>query len=190
MYPLRDQLLLKLENKVTMQTVTSSEEYKAISESDRYDFAVIVTCMAPPLTQEILNDQVPKNQQLKFVQALSAGIDYFKECTAFKESDIPLLNVKGAFSEVLGEFIALGMLYHTKKLESFMQKKAEKKWEKETVDLVSDKTMLIVGYGDIGAACGKIAKFGFGTKVIGLKRRPEITSAEAKACADEVHGMD
>ena len=37
--------------------------------------------------------------------------------------------------------------------------------------------MVIVGFGDIGACCGKIAKV-FGTKVIGLKRRPEIVSEE------------
>ena len=42
---------------------------------------------------------------------------------------IPLTNVKGAYSAVLGEFIALGMLYHAKKLESFIQKKAEKRFD-------------------------------------------------------------
>jgi lactate dehydrogenase-like 2-hydroxyacid dehydrogenase len=37
--------------------------------------------------------------------------------------------------------------------------------------------MLIIGFGDIGAACGKIVK-AFGTKVIGLKRRPDTISEE------------
>jgi len=50
------------------------------------------------------------------------------------------------------------MLYHAKKLESFMEKKAAKKWAIEAPELVSNKTMLIVGFGDIGAACGKCAK--------------------------------
>jgi len=53
-----------------------------------------------------------------------------------------------------------------------LDKKKAKIWEKENVDMVGDKTMLIVGYGDIGVACAKVAKFGYGTKVIGLKRRP------------------
>jgi len=35
--------------------------------------------------------------------------------------------------------------------------------------------MIIVGFGDIGAACGKLVK-AFGTKVIGFKRRPETIS--------------
>ena len=124
------------------------------------------------------------------MHSLSAGIDNYVQSAAFVESQIPLTNVKGAFSHVLGEFIALGMLYHSKKLESFMQKKAESKWEIEPVDLCSKKTMLIVGFGDIGAACGKVCKNGFGTRVIGLKRGPELTSDEHRACCDELVSLD
>ena len=49
--------------------------------------------------------------------------------------------------------------------------------------------MVIVGYGDIGYNCAKVAKQGFGTKVIGLKRRPEATSAEHRRMVDQVVGM-
>ena len=54
-----------------------------------------------------------------------------------------------------------------------MKRKNEHKWEIEPMELVSNKTMVVVGYGDIGAACAKIAKNGFGMKVIGVKRRPD-----------------
>jgi len=83
------------------------------------------------------------------------------------------------------------MLYHAKKLERFMQKKTDKKWALEPVELVSNKTMLIVGFGDIGAACGKCAKQGFGTRVIGCKRRPEATPAEhLEMCCDQVISLE
>ncbi len=72
----------------------------------------------------------------------------------------------------MGEFVALGMLFHAKKIPSFLQKQKDHLWQVEPVELVSNKTMVIVGFGDIGAACGKLVK-AFGTKVIGLKRRPE-----------------
>ena len=49
--------------------------------------------------------------------------------------------------------------------------------------------MAIVGYGDIGAACAKIVK-AFGTRIIGVKRRPELTSEEHKAHCDELLGLD
>ncbi len=50
--------------------------------------------------------------------------------------------------------------------------------------------MAIVGFGDIGAACGKVVKNGFGTKVIGVKRRPEVTSEEHTQCCHELVGLD
>ena len=124
------------------------------------------------------------------MHSLSAGLDAYTPATDFVASDIALTNVKGAFSAVLGEFIALGMLYHAKKVERFMQRKAEAKWEIEPVELVSNKTMAVVGFGDIGAHCGRVAKIGFGTRVIGLKRRPEVTSDEHRSWADEIVGLD
>ena len=114
---------------------------------------------------------------------------YTENCPALRESEIALTNVKGAFSQSLAEFVALGMLYHSKKVEQFMNKKAAILWDKSEVDMVSKKTMLIVGYGDIGAACGKIAKNGFGTRVIGVRRRPEVTTLEEAKCVDEIHGL-
>jgi phosphoglycerate dehydrogenase-like enzyme len=83
-----------------------------------------------------------------------------------------LTNAKGAYSSVLGEFIALGVLFHTKHLERFMKRKAEKNWEIEPMELVSNKHIAFIGYGDIGTACAKICKMGFGMKVTGLKRNP------------------
>ena len=51
------------------------------------------------------------------------GLDSYASATDFINADhIPLTNAKGAYSAALGEFIALGMLYHAKKVESFMIK--------------------------------------------------------------------
>ena len=58
------------------------------------------------------------------------------------------------------------------------------------MELVSNKHMAIIGYGDIGAACAKIAKNGFGMKVTGLKRKPESLSDLHRSYCDEVVGND
>jgi phosphoglycerate dehydrogenase-like enzyme len=121
---------------------------------------------------------------------LSAGIDGYVAVQEFRDSDIPLTNAKGAFSTILGEFIALGVLFHTKHLSRFMDRKAQKKWEIEPMELVSSKSMAIIGYGDIGAACAKIAKNGFSMKVIGVKRNPNDCSDLYKSYCDEVVGND
>lgn len=71
-----------------------------------------------------------------------------------------------------------------------MARKAAKKWEIEPMELVSNKSMAIIGYGDIGAACAKIAKNGFGMKVTGVKRDPTVCSDEYRSYVDSVVGLD
>jgi len=55
----------------------------------------------------------------------------------FRASAIPLTNVKGAFSHVLAEYIALGMLYHAKSVELFAAQKNERVWKKGPIALCS-----------------------------------------------------
>jgi len=72
------------------------------------------------IAPSVLGDQVQVNKNLKWVHSLSAGLDGYLSNQAFKESPVPITNAKGAYSSVLGEFIALGVLFHTKHLERFM----------------------------------------------------------------------
>jgi len=95
-----------------------------------------------------------------------------------KFSDITLTNSRGTFSDVLGEFVACGVLYHAKNVEKYMDLKKRKQWGIEPMELVSNKHMLIVGYGDIGTSCAKIAKEGFGMKVTGLNTDPTACTEE------------
>ena len=50
----------------------------------------------------------------------------------------------------MSEFVAFGMLFHTKHVQRFMKRKLLKKWELEPMELLSSKKMVILGYGDIG----------------------------------------
>lgn len=63
------------------------------------------------------------NKNLKWVHSINNGADAFLAKENFKNSEIPLTNAKGAYSDVLGEFVALGVLYHTKHVERFMKRK-------------------------------------------------------------------
>lgn len=138
----------------------------------------------------VLGDQSANNPELKWVHSLSAGLDGYLKNEAFKKSTVPLTNAKGAYSAVLGEFIALGVLYHTKHFERFTERKATKKWEIEPMEQASTKHIAFVGYGDIGTACAKVCKNGFGMKVTGIKRNPNDLTEEAKSYCDEVVGND
>jgi phosphoglycerate dehydrogenase-like enzyme len=101
-----------------------------------------------------------------------------------------LTNARGLYSKSLGEFIAMGLLFHTKQLRTYLTQQAAHQWKQGFIENVYTKTVLIVGYGNIGAACGKIIKNGFGAKVIGLKLRPEQATEDQIRNADEIVGVD
>lgn len=48
--------------------------------------------------------------------------------------------------------------------------------------------MAVIGYGDIGASCAKVAKNGFGMRVTGVKRDPKV-GGHREWC-DEIVGLD
>ena len=56
--------------------------------------------------------------------------------------------------------------------------------------MMKGKTLGIVGYGDIAIECARMAKQGFKTRIIGLKRDPSTVPEEGKAIADEIVGPE
>ena len=57
------------------------------------------------------------------MHSLSVGVDEVCGVQTFRESKIPLTNARGAFSDILAEFVLLGMLYHAKHVELFQRQK-------------------------------------------------------------------
>lgn len=72
------------------------------------------------------------------------------------------------------------MLWFTKKGMYWLKNQREHKWSRAKVDMLSAKTMGIVGYGDIGMECARVASQGFGARVIGLKRDPNTATEEQR----------
>jgi lactate dehydrogenase-like 2-hydroxyacid dehydrogenase len=57
------------------------------------------------------------------------------------------------------------------------------------VESLQDKTMTVLGFGSIGSTCGKVAKDGFGMRVMGVDLYPSENPA-IRACATELLGLD
>jgi phosphoglycerate dehydrogenase-like enzyme len=101
-----------------------------------------------------------------------------------------LTNAKGAFSESLAEFALFGIMYFAKRLPHTLSIYGQRKWEKFTPIMVRGATLGIVGYGDIGEKIARLAKVGFGMRVLAVKRRPETVTAEARQWVDGVWSTD
>tara|TARA_B110000285_G_C14812069_1_gene462456 strand:+ start:44 stop:445 length:402 start_codon:yes stop_codon:yes gene_type:complete len=55
---------------------------------------------------------------------------------------------------------------------------------------VSSKTLVVVGYGNIGSKVAKMCKNAFGMKIIGVNKFPEMVTKDEAQWADAVVGLD
>lgn len=120
-----------------------------------------------------LLDELPS---LEWVHTRSAGIDFVFSPTLCSSS-VQMTNAKGQFSSTLAEYTMMACSYYAKNLPRLMKQKANKQWEKYSVEEIRGATMGIVGYGDIGRACAKLAKV-YGMRVIALRRNPLLCNGD------------
>jgi phosphoglycerate dehydrogenase-like enzyme len=108
------------------------------------------------------------------------------------ESPIPLTNGSGVFSQSLGEFVILGILYFAKDVPRRKQAQAEHRWDVFDNVEISRQTVGIVAHGDIGRAVAWRAK-ALGMRVLALRRnvapRPGDEHVDRVYAAADLHAM-
>jgi phosphoglycerate dehydrogenase-like enzyme len=124
--------------------------------------------------------------KLEWIHAMYAGLDrsLFPELV---ESPIPLTNGSGVFSQSLGEFVMLGILYFAKNVPRRIQAKAEHKWDVFDNAEISRQTVGIVAHGDIGRAVSRRAK-AMGMRVLAQRRNPAPRAGDEDV--DRVYGVN
>lgn len=117
-----------------------------------------------------LYNDIRKFKNLKFIQLTSAGFDRVP-LDYIKKNEIKLFNAKGVYSIPMAEWVILKILEIYKKSRKFYEAQRKRKWEKQRELLeLTDKTLAIIGYGDVGKEIAKRIKV-FGVNVIGVSRK-------------------
>lgn len=80
-----------------------------------------------------------------------------------------------------------GVVCVSQDLPRLMQQKKAKNWEKYDVLELRGTTMGVVGYGDIGRACAKLARV-YGMRVVALRRNPLLCAGDP--LCDSVYSND
>ena len=88
---------------------------------------------------------------LKWVHSRSAGLDNLL-FPRLVESDVVLTNGRGVFSPSLGEFALAAILYFAKDFRRMISNQSAGVWRPFDVEEIAEKTVGIVGHGDIGRA--------------------------------------
>lgn len=110
---------------------------------------------------------------LTWIHSITAGVDHLLCPEIVDNEDITLTNAKGVFSHSLAEYVMFACSYFAKDLPRLRRAQESATWDKFQVSDLRGRTMGIVGYGNIGQACAKLAK-AYGMKVLGLRRNPDI----------------
>lgn len=131
---------------------------------------VVLYCMNAGVKLEALWHLAPN---AKWLHSMSAGL----ESTLFPalvESPIPMTNARGVFKESLGEFGIASILYFAKDLRRMIRNQEAARWEQFDVEMITGKTLGVVGYGEIGRATAVRAK-ALGLEIHAIRRRPELS---------------
>lgn len=113
---------------------------------------------------------LPQAPKLRWVQALTAGIDGFLALDAFRESEILLTNVRGIHGIPIAEHVLGMILAKTRGLLTAHDNQKSKLWKGlRGVDEVYGKTAAIIGLGSVGSVIANRLK-AMGMTVLGVKQ--------------------
>lgn len=129
--------------------------------------------------------QLRHARRLRWLQLSSAGSDaYCKE--GVMPAGAALTNATGAFGLAIAEHMTALVFAMMKKLYRYYDNQKNADWRDEgQVESVYGKTVLVIGFGDLGRQFGKRMK-AMGAHVVGMRRR----SGDVPPEADEMGTMD
>ena len=182
--PLADRLATGLQSafssKPQYQLLLPTSEAELLSSPLFGHIDICVTFFTPPHIVSLIFQRNP----VKWIHSFNAGVA-MALVPEVVESEAPMTNSKGLCNEILMEFAAAGMLHFAKSGGKLKRNKEEKVWDFFALRVLRGKTVLVLGYGELGRNIGRMAKQAFGMRVIAVKRTPSPSEH-----ADETHGLD
>ncbi len=174
---LSEEELLKLKKISGEVTFLQDERFETDIDVSEFE-AVICNSL-------FVNNDIEKFSSLKYIQLTSAGTDRVP-MEKITEKGISLQTARGVYSIPMAEWAMCKALDYVKKTSFFKENQKSKKWEKNrSLTELCGKTVCIVGFGSIGAECGK--RFSaFGCNVIAV----DVYPVESPYISEYIHVSD
>ncbi|MBF8437845.1 D-2-hydroxyacid dehydrogenase [Halanaerobiaceae bacterium Z-7014] len=126
--------------------------------------------------------------ELKWVQALSAGVDKLleqPEAEWLAENGVKLTNMSGLHRDIIAEHTMAFILSFSRRLPELFKQQQNKEWNRISLTGLKGKRLLVLGLGNIGQGIVEVAN-AFGMVVDGVKRNPD----EGVPGVDRIYGQD
>jgi phosphoglycerate dehydrogenase-like enzyme len=109
----------------------------------------VVPYMKPPVVSQ---RPLPEMRSVRVVQTLSAGIDHVVPGIGHLRPGVRLCNARGVHEASTAELTLTLILASLRGVPDFVRGQDKEEWRSGFRPALADKTVLIVGYGSIGAA--------------------------------------
>lgn len=134
--------------------------------------AADVEFYVPPFTPDLMGDSTAESvltqlPRLKVVQTLTAGVD---NLLPHIPAGITFCNARGVHDTSTAEWAVAAILASIREFPYFAAEQAASRWSYRSTGCLAGRTVLIVGYGSIGAAVERRLD-GFGVTVVRVARR-------------------
>jgi phosphoglycerate dehydrogenase-like enzyme len=144
---------------------------------------------AAPDAEVVVTGRLPEDllaaaDDLRWVQALSAGYDFF-DLDALAGRDIALTTVSGIHAEPIGQQVLGYLLFFERGFDQAVAQQADREWARYLGGELGDRTVGIVGVGAIGSQIAEYSQT-FDARVIGTKR----DTSEVPDGVDDLYGAD
>lgn len=126
--------------------------------------------------RETIEAMLPRLPSLQWLHSSSAGLEHMLSPTIINHP-LVLTNAKGVYSHSLAEYTLTACNWFAKDLPRLCRAQKEHLWEPYDVEELRGKTLGVVGYGDIGQACARLAR-AFKMRVVALRRRTQLSQEE------------
>lgn len=114
--------------------------------------------------------------RLKWLQTISTGVDRIMS-PELARSDVVVTNMSGIHELTIAEFVLMLMLMFVKQAPRSFYQQIEGRWKWFPVDVLTGKTVGIVGLGRIGREVARVSRF-FGMKVVATRRSAAVGDVE------------
>jgi phosphoglycerate dehydrogenase-like enzyme len=162
----------------------SSPSWDSIPECDAF-FLSYQFLFAIRDNQELFKPLLSLSKRMKFIQTGYAGMDDPFCQAILKESNAVIANASSIHAIPISHYVFSQMLRWNKRIDQHIELQDEKNWSPMGGDgELTNKTLLILGYGGIGKEVTKLGK-AFGMNVVGIRRKPQPCEF-----ADEVLTID
>ncbi|KAG5468224.1 hypothetical protein LSCM1_02201 [Leishmania martiniquensis] len=144
------------------------------AENDGIVMIVSGSC-AHAVIKDLCDDYGMEVRRVRLIYSLTAGVDAYRLSELTRElSGVLFCNTQGCYSNILAEHVVFSMLYFNRFPWRLTAAKRERKWDCfDSIELHRQK-VVIIGYGEIGQACGEKAA-ALGMQVTGIRRSGDKT---------------